>query len=388
MATKLFKDYYSRLAKEGFIKALMCGLIIGFAVMFLSAAIFWFTGFNKFWLSIVLWAASTVVATPLFYRFKFRPTAKAIAMRVDELGLEERILTMNQLEGDDSYIAMKQREDAIKALNSVNAKNIKIAVSIPLVIALSIIAVFGMGMTTVTALSSNGSLPGPNEIIGSLADPEYFEVVFEAEGEGLIEAEPVQIIESGNATVPVTAVPEPGWMFTGWSTEFAAAEGFLDNVMNPTLQITNVTQDMIFIAIFEEAGDEDSDAESDSEGEPGEPGESDGKPGDSNSSSGQDGNTDNSGQNMPSNSENSDSSGQGEGEGSEGSESEGEGDSEGQGGGAGGTHEDRYQVINKETYYGDVYDEYYQKAMEDLENGDYTEEEKQQIIDYWNSIKP
>ena len=132
MAGELFKKYYSRLAKEGFLKALVCGLIIGFSLLLISAAVFWLADIERFWLCIVLWAVATATATPIFYFKAFRPTIKAIAKRVDELGLEERILTMTELEKDDSYIAMRQREDAKAALKTIDAKRLKFAISIPL----------------------------------------------------------------------------------------------------------------------------------------------------------------------------------------------------------------------------------------------------------------
>ena len=38
---ELFDKYYSRLAREGILKALFCGLIVGFAVNFVVAFIAW-----------------------------------------------------------------------------------------------------------------------------------------------------------------------------------------------------------------------------------------------------------------------------------------------------------------------------------------------------------
>lgn len=66
MTGELFKKYYSRLAKEGFLKALVCGLIIGFSLLLISAAVFWLADIERFWLCIVLWAVATAVATPIF----------------------------------------------------------------------------------------------------------------------------------------------------------------------------------------------------------------------------------------------------------------------------------------------------------------------------------
>ena len=91
----LFKKYRSRVVKEGILKAVVCGLIVGFAVLIVTALAFWFAGVPwGLWLSIALFAAATGASVPAFYFLKFKPTAKAIAKRIDQLGLEERIITM------------------------------------------------------------------------------------------------------------------------------------------------------------------------------------------------------------------------------------------------------------------------------------------------------
>ena len=77
MTGELFKKYYSRLAKEGFLKALVCGLIIGFSLLLISAAVFWLADIERFWLCIVLLAVATAVATPIFYYTAFLPLRQA-----------------------------------------------------------------------------------------------------------------------------------------------------------------------------------------------------------------------------------------------------------------------------------------------------------------------
>ena len=88
----LFKKYRSRVVKEGILKAVVCGLIVGFAVLIVTALAFWFAGVPwGLWLSIALFAAATGASVPALYFLKFKPTAKAIAKRIDQLGLEERM---------------------------------------------------------------------------------------------------------------------------------------------------------------------------------------------------------------------------------------------------------------------------------------------------------
>lgn len=243
MATELFKKYYSRLAKEGFFKALVCGLLIGFSLLLLSAFVCWFIGFKHFWIAIVIWAVAIVVATPIFYYKKFRPSTKAIAKRIDELGLEERLLTMVQLENDTSYLAMRQREDAMAALNSVNAGLIKIAVSVPLVITLSVVAVFGLGMTTASAMCAAEKIPSGISLLGKAEDElarKEYDVIYQVNGGGTITGEVEQKVKEGADATAVRAVPQDGWVFLQWS----------DGLESVYRQDLAVSEDLTIMAVF------------------------------------------------------------------------------------------------------------------------------------------
>ena len=156
MTDKILKEYYGKLAKEGWLKSLLCSLFVGFIVMFISSMVFWLTVAKYFWVSILIWVAVTGAAMPIFYYRLFKPNPRKVARRVDDLGLEERLLTMTQLEGDDSYIAIRQREDTIAALNKISASLLKLAISIPLIVLPCVAFVFGAGMTTITGLAANG----------------------------------------------------------------------------------------------------------------------------------------------------------------------------------------------------------------------------------------
>ena len=163
MAGKLFKKYYSRLAREGILKSALCGMVAGFSTLFVVSLILWLTNESIFWVAIVSGVAAGLATAPLFYYKKFKPTTKEIARRVDDLGLEERVLTMTELENDESYIAMRQREDTIAALQTVNAGLLTIVVSVPLIIATCTTGVFGIGMNVVTGLSAAGVLESGRE---------------------------------------------------------------------------------------------------------------------------------------------------------------------------------------------------------------------------------
>ena len=122
MFEDIMKTFRNRLQMEGWVRAGVAGLFTGFSAMFLSALIFWLTAVEQFWLAIIVFAVVALATTPLYYFAKYKPSNREIAARVDTLGLEERILTMEQLNGDTSYIAKKQREDAIRSLSSVSTR--------------------------------------------------------------------------------------------------------------------------------------------------------------------------------------------------------------------------------------------------------------------------
>ena len=183
MTSEVFKKYYKKIGRESILKALLCGLTIGFSLMFVCIAASWLAGFKAgIYIGLGLFVAATAIATPLFYTFRFRPTTKKIAQRIDTLGLEERILTMAELENDDSFIAMKQREDAMKAMKSVSSEMLKIAVSVPLIAAVAISATLGTGMTVAAAVAPDGG----KHFVDGLKEKHTYEITYTVEGKGWV----------------------------------------------------------------------------------------------------------------------------------------------------------------------------------------------------------
>lgn len=320
--TELFKRYYSRLAKEGFLKAMLWGMIVGGSALLISSFVFWVVEPKLFWISIIIWAVATIIATVVFYFLRFRPTTKMVATRLDKLGLKERMITMTELQNDTSFIAMKQRNDAKTTLNTIGAKNISFLISAPL-ICIAIVAIFfGAGMTTVTGLSSIGVIKTGSALIDEIVPeepPEYVTVSYLVMGGAFIEGgNPEQMIIKGESTEKINVVPEDGWVFIGWSDGYA----------EPTREDKDVQEDIVVTAILFEIVFEFGDGIG--EGQEGE----DGQP------SGENGKSD----------ENS--------------------DDEGNPGGPGGSYEPSNQIIDGTTYYkeSDRYEESYSEVIDLLEN--------------------
>lgn len=338
----IFDSYYARLSKEGFIKSLLCGLGVAAGVLCVVAFGLWMSGAKGFWIAIIAWAAALFIATPLFYFVKFRPTTKEMAKRVDMLGLEERILTMTELEGDDSFVAMKQREDAKNALAKVNASLLKFAVSVPLIIAVCAVTVLGSGLTTVSALADAGVIQPGKDILDD-GKVEFVDVVYSVDDDmhGFIEGDFIQRVEKGGDCVGVLAVAEDGWVFKKWS----------DGLEEPFRQDVKVTADVEFVAIFQELGEE-KEEEQDKEGEP---------------------DTDGMKQEEPTDSKNNsklNDKGKGDGSGSV-------------------KWNPSNQVLDNKTYYGDLYDDAKKNGIDKIsQNGDIPKEGKDIVSGYIKGIEP
>ena len=244
MSADLFRKYYKKLAREGWLKSLLYGLTAGFGTMAVLSAVCWFMGWKAFWVAIVVGVLIGVGGVYAFYKFKFQPTTKSIARRIDELGLEERIITMTELEGDDSYIARRQREDALQALNTVQASLIKVVVSVSVIVAVSVAFVLGAGFTTISGLTAAGILPSGIELLTPDDDGIVKKYQLEygiQEGEGSLTGVLKQEVERGKNASVVIAVPEEEWIFIAWS----------DGLQNPYRHDLSVETNIKVFAIFQ-----------------------------------------------------------------------------------------------------------------------------------------
>ena len=342
---KHFEKYYSRLKWEGIIKSLLSGLIIGAATAFATAFVSWFIGAKIGWIiAIGVLVAVTAVSAIVFYFKKFRPTVKSNAKRIDRMGLDERLITMVELENDNSYIAQRQREDARQRLEKVDVKSIKFRFARWLVVTASVVAAVSVGMTTISGLTSAGILKSGNQLWETVFPEEevWYEVEFIIADGGRFEGgDEIQVVLAGESTVEIIAVPEDDrWVFDGWS----------DGYTNPTRIVSNVQSNMVLEAFFVQLPD----AGGLGEGPGGQGMEGLGAP-----------------NGMP---------GQGQGKG----EQSGDGPPSN---GAGGKYETHNQVINGNTFSGDVLGDYMNNAMDQLtQNNDLSAGMRDFIESYFEII--
>ena len=353
---KHFEKHYAKLSLEAWFNSFLLGGIVGLFSGFAAALTTYFLTFNGIILAILVFLGVTVLATPLFYFVKFRPNVVKNARRLDRLGLEERLVTMVEYESDTSYIAELQRNDAKKNLAKLDSSKIKLRISKAFLILIIVSASLFTVMTTLEALDVAGVLPGGDDIIDEVIPEEqiqYFEVIYDVDGGGYIYGEAEQLVAEGGQTLEIVAVADDGWEFVEWE----------DGYKKPARIDKNITEDILFIAIFAQTGE--GDQESDQQ----DPNSENDKPSD-----------------KPQKPQEQDKENQEDNE-SE-SENEQKPDEETESEKGGSKYQEANQVIDGETYYKDALNsEYLDKLRERLEKeGDQLTEEERYIIEYYLGI--
>lgn len=288
------KKFRKRIVRGAILKSALAALIIACGVLAVSALASWIFGYKEgLWLSLGLFFGAFIAAFLLFYFLKYRPTAKDVARRIDATGLEERLITMMELEGDESYIAQLQRKDAQRALAAADHTLIKVAASVALCVAVGVSALFGVGALTVDSLYVAGVIPGGIEAVQYQRERKQFQITYtvvksggkiyfwEENGIGEEVTAPISVAEGEDAPA-VIVVSGDGYAFVGWS----------DGVYDPYRKETAVDRSITVRATFEKVewledlmdDSENGDSNGNSNDEDGEPGDmTDAPPGNSNS---------------------------------------------------------------------------------------------------------
>ena len=393
-------EFKKKAKKQNIIKAGLCSVAISllFNIPFLIS--FWIMDYKyKFIICAGIFIIGISVLFPVLYFKKFKYTEIQLAKRIDDLGLEERVLTMIELKDNDSFIAKKQKEDTLNILKTVEVNDLKGKYKKQ-----SFLSIFS---TALASLVITLSLMFPNirETIIAHGEPKYT-IEVSAEGFGFVidyskyenqslinavskkqeqdqidkinnkeivelkqfptafsnrisvnyrcfeDIDATMVLDGANfedisyriksdETHILMALPYKGYVFVGWS----------DGYVSPFREIDNYSTNLI--ALFDEVSSV--------------------------------------GENMPDKQEEP-----GDKDGSADSESDGigpEGDGTGKtnnddswGDGAKGSPAN--QVINGETYYGDIFNQSYQEAVERIKNNtNLTDAQKKAITDYFESIR-
>ena len=379
---ELFRIYKQRMTLSAIVTSACCGLAAGGLAAFISALACWIFNFDSIWLPIGIGIGVAVTVGVLVYFLKLRPTPRKIAGKIDSMGLEERTITMLDLEGSESTMAQLQRSDAVSKISKVTGSQIKRAFpvfslgfaasagqTVAAYIGLGAATLAGAGMIVVQGLTGAGVIPSP----GIIEDEreKFVTVSYVIEDGGMIMGgDEEQILLPGEDAETVTAEAEDGWAFLRWS----------DGNKNPTRTDTDVEEDLSVTAYFEEIGTGgDGSGDGDGSGTEGEgdfdqnapdPDESEGG---GNGQGGDGGEGDGSGN-------------QGEGNGGGSGGEEGEGNGSGQGNGSGGGWSDSNNIIDGETPYRDVLEQYLEAMREQIANGTLPQELIDFIESYFNGL--
>lgn len=365
MNGSLFRKHYNRIAKEGVFKAFLGGISIASGVLLLTALICWFSSFKAgLFLAIGAFVLALAISVPLLYIYRYRPTVKTVASRVDELGLEERVLTMTELKDDDSFIAKAQRADTEKALRSVDHLFIKLAISTSLIVLSVVGIIVGLfGGVTFSSLYYADVIPDVAAAFTPTVKPAEFFVRYgvdeggfggvylwteDAEPDALVPVEEEYTVIEGDSAPAIIAVPAANYVFCGWS----------DGLMDPYRHDLSVTDDIEVKALFERIA---------SLPDPTVPFSPNSNSNDSQSSPDRGDPSDQPPQSEPSEPSDGDDNGDG----------------------AGGRRDSANQQVNDgSTFYGDVFDENYNETMEYLGSNDSMPDDlKGDIADYYGSIE-
>lgn len=373
----LFSRYYKRMVREGILTAAAYGLMVGAGAVFATALVCWLLRVGAIFLPLVVGAGGLLISAVLLYVLKFRPSDRDVARRIDRMGLEERTVTMLGLSEDESYMARAQRQDTRERVEAVDRRQIRAV--FPLlrlktwaVFTLCAALIMSAGMVTVMGLTDSGVLPSPVILPTDEERQTFFMATYLTEGDGDILGEMEQTVLAGTDAQTVVAMPADGWVFVKWS----------DGVKDPARTDRALSEDLEVTAVFEEIADG-------GDGEDGDDSDNDDEAGDDKNVP-DDNKTDGSsaaGSNGGEGGEGNDSGDKGDGNGKGDGGQQGDGKGNGRGDGAGGGWSEGNQIIDGKINYRDVYDSYYDQAMEIIRNGGELPDYLKEFIEkYYGSI--
>lgn len=124
---KKLRSFRRKLNVEAGIRAGSIGFTVGLAGM-LVVLVYGRLAKQELWLleAGVLAFGLFLITTLLAYFILFRPEKKEVLESIDALGLQERIITMEELRGEETVIAKKQRQDAKEQLAKLTTGNLQI----------------------------------------------------------------------------------------------------------------------------------------------------------------------------------------------------------------------------------------------------------------------
>lgn len=208
-------SFKKRVIAENAINAIFLNIIISAVLMIVSSIIVFFIDSKFFYVPLIVFLLALGLGTTitLFARW---PSILDVAHRIDESGFNQQVTTMVEFLGDDSEIAMMQRERVKRLLSEHSSKEVKIKINKKFLIsAIVVLAVSFIPIGFVGASNFKG-VPQYHEIQKKrMTKRAERKIIYSAEEGGRIIGKLEQeITDTGK---PVYAIPNDGYYFVGWS---------------------------------------------------------------------------------------------------------------------------------------------------------------------------
>ena len=239
-AKEIFGKHYKRLFARSVFKSTIGGVGAACAVNSVLAFLYWMFRLGNVWVGMAAGLVIGGVVGVLLSFFKYKLTEKTAAQLIDRYGLQERMITMVELRGDDSTVAEMQRADATARLGDVSTKQIKIKLSACITAIVSVLLAISVTFSVLGILAGAGTIPYGKDLFAQGVDG-TFEVVYTVSEGGSIRGEAEQSVGFGQSTTAVRAVADDGWMFIRWD----------DGETSPERWEVNVQSNMQIKAVFE-----------------------------------------------------------------------------------------------------------------------------------------
>lgn len=142
-----FNTYQKKLKIENYIKSGLFAIFSSFGFMTILSLFLWIFNLKINWIVIVITVIVLVVTFLIGHKKLFVDKDKNIAKRVDNLGLEDRVVTMVQFKDDESLIAKLQRKDAESNIKKIEPKKVKF--SFPLFLTIPTVVSIVLGLASI-----------------------------------------------------------------------------------------------------------------------------------------------------------------------------------------------------------------------------------------------
>lgn len=149
------EPYYKKLKKDARLKSIMFASMIGFSLMTVLSVVFYFISYQGLLISLITGCITIVILSFIFNTYIFKISIKDVAIKLDHLGLNERVVTMIEHHDVDTIITQKQRESTQDKLLHITPNHIAfkhfIRLSFILIVMMSL-SILTLTLTTLAVL--------------------------------------------------------------------------------------------------------------------------------------------------------------------------------------------------------------------------------------------